>query len=304
MIKTVTVENYVGDRLAMSLTQPNESGFAIRRIDGLGPGVASINTSEVATQDGSSFTSARLPQRNIILDLAYFLDPSKHSSIEEIRRKSYRFFPIKQEVSLIIETETRTGVAFGRVESNEPDIFSSESGAQISIICPDPNFYSDFLRTGVFAGIMPTFKFEYQNIGHLPATKFGEYSQTPSGLLYNDGDGSVGADIVVRVMGPAKNINILNQDFYEALHINTDVVEAISGEALQSGDEIHISTISGRKNARLLRSGVWYNILNALGMSISWPIVRIGHNRFVLTAAEGIYNLLVTMSHKDIYLGM
>lgn len=304
MIKTVTVENHVGDRLAMSLSRPNESGFAIRRIDGLGPGVASINTSEVATQDGSSFTSARLPQRNIILDLAYFLDPSKHSSIEEIRRKSYRFFPIKQEVSLIIETETRTGVAFGRVESNEPDIFSSESGAQISIICPDPNFYSDFLRTGVFAGIMPKFKFKYQNIGHLPATKFGEYSHTPSGVLYNDGDGSVGADIVINVKGSAKNINVLNQDFYEGLRINTDVIAAITGGELQNGDEIHISTIIGHKNARLLRNGTWHNILNSLGMNVSWPIVRIGYNKFVLTAEEGVYNLFVTMSHKDIYLGM
>lgn len=304
MIKTVTVENHVGDRLAMSLSRPNESGFAIRRIDGLGPGVASINTSEVATQDGSSFTSARLPQRNIILDLAYFLDPSKHSSIEEIRRKSYRFFPIKQEVSLIIETETRTGVAFGRVESNEPDIFSSESGAQISIICPDPNFYSDFLRTGVFAGIMPKFKFKYQNIGHLPATKFGEYSHTPSGVLYNDGDGSVGADIVINVKGSAKNINVLNQDFYEGLKINTDVIAAITGGELQNGDEIHISTIIGHKNARLLRNGTWHNILNSLGMNVSWPIVRIGYNKFVLTAEEGVYNLFVTMSHKDIYLGM
>ena len=47
------------------------------------------------------------------------------------------------------------------MESNEPDIFSDKEGCNISIICPDPFFYSLKTNKTMFSGIEPAFEFAY-----------------------------------------------------------------------------------------------------------------------------------------------
>jgi phage-related protein len=141
MIKSITVTNYLGDSIKLELGRPEQSGFLIKSISGLGPSKANINTTEVSTNDGSLFNSARLNQRNIVFDFI-FVESINRESIEDIRQKSYKYFPIKKNVDLLIETDNRIVKTTGYVESNEPNIFSSQEGAQISIICPDPYFYS------------------------------------------------------------------------------------------------------------------------------------------------------------------
>ena len=139
MIKTVTVINHLGESLKLELARPEESGFVVKKIEGLGPSKADILTTEVITNDGSVFNFARSEQRDITitLDFSYF------TSIEDARHETYKYFPTRKPLDLIIETDNRRVRTKGYVESNEPDIFSKKEGCQISIICPDPNFYLD-----------------------------------------------------------------------------------------------------------------------------------------------------------------
>ena len=141
MIYSIVVTNYLGDRIKLELGKPDVSGFLIKSITGLGPAKANVNTTEVSTNDGSLFNSARLSQRNIVLDMV-FINTVYGESIEDLRQKSYKYFPLKKSVELTIETDNRYVKTTGYVESNEPNIFSSQEGTQISIICPDPYFYS------------------------------------------------------------------------------------------------------------------------------------------------------------------
>ena len=136
MIKSITVTNYVGDSIKLELTKPQESGFIIQSITGLGPGAANINTSEVSTNDGSLFNSARVPSRNIVISIKYLWK----ETIEQARHLSYKYFPIKRKVTLLIETDHRMAQIEGYVETNDPDIFSSDEGTEVSIICPYPFF--------------------------------------------------------------------------------------------------------------------------------------------------------------------
>ena len=126
MIKSITVKNYLNNSLKLELTRPDLSGFIIKSIDGLGPAKANINTSDVSTNDGSIFNSSRLDKRNIVIDLAFF--QTKNESIEDIRQKSYKYFPVKKKVYLAVETDNHTVEAEGYVEYNEPDIFSENEG--------------------------------------------------------------------------------------------------------------------------------------------------------------------------------
>lgn len=67
MIKTVTVTNNRGEVMTFDLAFPEKSGFAISRIEGVGPVKANVNTMKMATVDGSVFNSARIDERNIVI---------------------------------------------------------------------------------------------------------------------------------------------------------------------------------------------------------------------------------------------
>ena len=103
MIRAVTFTNYLGDSIRLDLARPEESGFIIKSVTGLGPGKANINTTEIATNDGSLFNSSRMPSRNIVISLAYMWK----DSIEDVRQLSYKYFPIKKKLTMLIETDNR-----------------------------------------------------------------------------------------------------------------------------------------------------------------------------------------------------
>ena len=103
MIKSITVTNYLGDSIKLDLARPEESGFVVTSVTGLGSGKANINMTEVATNDGSLYNSSRLPSRNIVISLKYLWQ----STIEDVRQLSYKYFPIKKKLTLLIETDNR-----------------------------------------------------------------------------------------------------------------------------------------------------------------------------------------------------
>ena len=71
MIYSIVVTNYLGDRIKLELGKPDVSGFLIKSVTGLGPVKATVNTTEVVTNDGSMFNSARLSQRNIVFQIVF-----------------------------------------------------------------------------------------------------------------------------------------------------------------------------------------------------------------------------------------
>ena len=95
MIRAVTFTNYLGDSIRLDLARPEESGFIIKSVTGLGPGKANINTTEIATNDGSLFNSSRMPSRNIVISLAYMLMVNKEAQQNRTRTVSPAAIPSK-----------------------------------------------------------------------------------------------------------------------------------------------------------------------------------------------------------------
>ena len=75
MIKSVTVINHLNESVKMELRSPEKSGFLIQDITGLGPAKANVNSTEMATSDGSVYNSARLNSRNIVLTIKLMSNP-------------------------------------------------------------------------------------------------------------------------------------------------------------------------------------------------------------------------------------
>lgn len=307
MIYSIVVANYLGDRIKLELGKPDVSGFLIKSITGLGPAKANVNTTEVSTNDGSLFNSARLSQRNIVLDMV-FINTVYGESIEDLRQKSYKYFPLKKSVELTIETDNRYVKTTGYVESNEPNIFSSQEGTQISIICPDPYFYSageDGNNVTNFYSIDPIFEFPFSNESlDEPLLVFGEIQIKTEGVITYHGDSEIGVMIYIHAIGPATNINIYNTETREVMRINTEKISSLTGKGIVASDDIVINTAKGEKSITLIREGVSYNILNCLDKNTDWFTLAKGDNIFAFTADSGVTNLQFRVENKVIYEGV
>ena len=304
MIKSVTITNHLDESIKLDLFNPEESGFIIKSIEGLGPVKANINFKELATNDGSIDNSARLSSRNIVMSLQFMESPT----IEETRLKSYKYFPIKRNIKFLIETDSRICETIGRVETNVPTIFSNAEGCQISILCPNPYFYSageNGTNQTIFYGTEPLFEFPFSNESLTEdLIEFGSIENRTEGTIYYDGDAEIGITIQIHAVGEAEGLVIYNTKTREIMRINDDKLKSLMGSGIQAGDEITITTSRGEKGIYMLRSGVTTNILNSLEKPIKWFQLLKGDNTFAYTASAGLTNLQFRIENKVIYEGV
>ena len=302
MIKSITVTNYINESLKIDLFDAEpEHGLIIRSIDGLGPAVATINTTELATNDGSLFNSARVENRNLVISFLFTNSPQ----IEDARQRTYRYFPIKRTVKISIETDNRTVYAIGQVESNEPDVFSEKEGCSISIICPDPYMYSEETHTTIFNGIEPVFEFVYENPSVSEfLTEFGSIENSNERVIYYEGESEVGMVMTIHALDEASDITIYNLLTREHITIDTNKLKQLVGSGIVMGDDIIISTVRGEKTAQLLRFGQYTNIMNCITRDSTWFQLRKGDNVLAYIAKTGSEALQFKIENKVLYEGV
>lgn len=336
MIKSVTVINHLGESIRLELSNPWDSGFVIKEIDGLGPVKANVNFTELATVDGAIDNSARLESRNIVLSLLFLENPT----IEATRLLSYKYFPTKRIITLVVETDSRICEVSGRVESNDPSIFSKKEGCKISILCGDPYFYSKKIYRTTFYGVDPLFEFPFENpdigerithsdplldfenseildsdgdpigdlsIENVEAEKmieFGQIKVRTDANIYYEGDLPIGITLKIHAIGEAKGITIYNTGTREIMQIDDTKLESIMGSGIKAGDDITISTVRGNKGITMTRNGITTNIINVLGRPVQWFQLSKGDNVFTVVVEEGLQNLLFYIENRIIYEGV
>lgn len=299
MIRQLAVTNHIGETLVLELRSPEKSGLFILNIDGLEPPSATLNMTESALIDGKKFNSARANARNILLNLAFGWP------IEDARRKTYKYFPVKQRVELEITTDDRVCRTYGYVESNEVKIFTNSAGTTISIICPEPFFTSNEQKTTIFSGVEPMFEFPFSNESLTESLLImSEISINRSRAVAYSGDVPVGFVIHMHAMGTVVNPKIINSKTKKFILVDTVKLAADTGTGFIAGDDIIISTISGKKSVTLVRDGVSYNIINYLEKDPSWFELEIGTNTFAYTADSGVLNIQFKIVNDIAYAGV
>lgn len=292
MIHTLTVTNYRGEKYVFDFANMLTSEFVITDIKGVGPNKATINSVEVATNDGSIFNSARVEARNIVIKIAF-----NGWDIEALRQKCYRYFPLKKMLTLEFLTDHRDCIITGYVEANEPNIFSKMEDTQISIVCPYPYFYSaeSQSKETVFYGEEPLFEFPFENEGDLPLVEFGQINNVTEANIPYEGDAEVGLTFTAHAVGPVSNISIFDLDTGDSMTVRIDLI---------AGDDLIISTVKSRKYVRLLRNGTYSNMLNSLDRNSTWVQLKKGDNAFAYTAESGLLNLQFRVQNDILYEGI
>lgn len=226
MVRSVTFTNRFGRSLRCILGAPGDTCLAIKTITGLGPGIASVNIHDIATSDGGYFGSARFSSRNIVVNFSFmsFDENGRYVPVETTRHTAYLFFQPKTKLQLVIESDERLLCIEGYVENFDPDIFSKDESAQLSILCPayyyknaDPNtrtednlLYSRGLFEFPFSNEIPIIdtedphKFDY--VKHI---EFGDAASTQEVSVFYNGDVETGMKIEFQFNGESVTGDIM-----------------------------------------------------------------------------------------------
>lgn len=301
MIKNFTVTNHLGESLTIELKSPEQSGFIVLGVEGLGPSKADIALTERAGVDGSLYNSARATPRNVVLLLRFY--PGQ--DIESLRQKSYKYFPLKRNITLQIETDNRISKGTAYVESNEPDIFSSEEGCSISLVFPDSYLYDYLQQETYFGSTTPLFEFPFSNESLVsPLLEFSDLNLETTKTIVYEGGPAIGVLIHIHATGSASGVTITDTITLDQIAIDSTKLAAVTGADISSGDDIYISTVKGNKYAILERGASTYNILSCLGSSPAWFQLEKGDNVFAYTATVGITNLEFAFINDVAYEGI
>ena len=261
----------------MNLTQNPD--YTIINIDGLHPPDAIINTMERAGHDGSLFNSAKVDNRQIILDIAI----NKNACVN--RNNLYRFFQSARPVRLIYNNELRGVYIDGYVQNAPIAFFEQKQTIQITIICPDPFWHSTVNVEGMTDGMESLFEFPFSiSEGGIP---FSEYYGGNAAHIWNPGTVESGIIIEIRATGAATNPRIYHQNTDTYFRVNT---------TLQSGDVLIIDTRPDHKKIQRVRSGATANLIASRDLNSTWLIMDPGENVYILSAASGVGNLTCLIS--------
>lgn len=315
MIRKIVVRNPKDELLELILSNPDKSGINIMNITGITPIGADIFITPFASIDGGIFSGARVPSRNIVFTLGMLNNPK---DAENSRHKVYNFFRIKDPVNLVFHTDERILQIDGYVESVDGEIFSEQETLTVSIICVNPWFRSISYSNKGFSGVTSLFEFPFHSDTFFRDLDISMYRTKPEHFLefgnisidtrtdiFYDGDIKVGFNINMSFLGDNfHNIYIYNMDTRERLDLYTDQIESITGSPLTTGDEIHISTVSGNKSVYLLRNGEYTNVISMVDKNATWFQLTKGNNVLAFSSDYGVDNIVMTVTFENAYGGI
>jgi hypothetical protein len=171
--------------------------------------------------------------------------------------------------------------------------------------------YSLTSETVPFGGIEPKFEFPFPtdktptDDNGWDTIEFGNIRITNDKSIYYTGEAETGITIQVDAVGPVRELAFYDINNNQKIKINDDIIASITGgQSIMAGDRIIISTSKTEKYASLIRGGVVYNIINALGMPVQWFELDRGDNIFSYSASEGAYDMIINIKHRVAYKGI
>lgn len=134
-----------------SFSFSSHKNIVIDSIEGFGPPTSTISRQKLG-KDGTKFSGTTKDERNIVINFSILND------VKNTRELMYNEIPTGEEITLTVDNSKQ---AIGYIEKFEINNFQQLTTGQISIICPDPYFYStnkdiiDFAYSGKYYDINP-----------------------------------------------------------------------------------------------------------------------------------------------------
>jgi len=283
MSYTLKVKNHNEDML--NLTESKD--YTVYKIEGLQPPQVTIATAKKAVADGSTINRLSVESRNIVIYLTI------NGDIEANRINLYKYFPLKQYVTVYFENGTRDVSIEGTVEIIECDMFTNKQVAQISLLCPQPYFKSAEQLVNYFNSIESLFEFPFAITEE--GVEFSDIKIAERKSIVNTGDVENGIIINLYATGSVSKpviYDVLNKRF---IKLNCDMAV---------DEQIIINTNVDNKLITLIKNGETYNAMGYMTPDSKWLMLNTGDNIFTYGAESGLENLQVTFTTALLYGGV
>lgn len=259
--------------LPMDVIETN-SPYAIKDVDGLGPVKALIESSSFALLDGEAYLSHRGEIRNIVMTVGFSPHYGGDESVQALRNVLYEYAMPGQVIELQFETtELEVVKIVGRVEANDPTMFSSDPENQISILCLYPTSFQSLTET-VITG----------------------RTNTPFSITYA-GSKPVGMQVDITIEQPTSAVTLQRQN----APIENMIYEDLENQLI-SGDILSLRSVRGSKHANLTRYGATNSVLGKLSPNSKWPELRPGVNDLLIST--GMNSAAFTLRFTKMYGGI
>ncbi len=263
--------------------------FNVSHIDGLTTYAGDIASSSSAFADGDEVTNAKAQPRSILIDLTITQGIDVQTAIDAITG----VVKPKRDIRLIWEKSAHVKSITGVIEGIDAPRFT-DSGVivQISIHCGRPWWEDAEQIVTEIAEAIDLFHFEcgfvIDDFGEAEGLPLGEIDLNRTKAFNNDGIVEVGMDISIVAVGTVVNPS-LRRDNGDYIGFNV---------TLQAGDEIKISTHTGRKSITI--NGI--NAMSKITRGSSLMQLEVGEQQFTIAADEGAAFCYFTLSYKKMYL--
>lgn len=220
----------------------------ITKIDGLGPTTAAINTTQVGLNPGAQFDSVHIDYRNIVIE--FYVINNVADNLNEL------YSVIRTGTKTIMQLKNK--LIDGYIESIEIDRTSNPVKGQISMICPNPSFYSAAKNAS------------------LSATDFISYA----------GNQPTGFKLYLTAKTAVKNPFI-------SINANKKTKKSLLNITLSAGDVLELNSESGQKSASISAKKVYPYAGNFI-----WPELQPGDNNITIGAESGTVTAKIMYSEK------
>ena len=272
----------------------NSRNIVIDSIDGIYEFKGEVLTSPYSQTNGDRYKSSRVTKRNIVIQGRIAGD------FYDNRQLLYRVFRIGSPGRFCYSEPDRANrYADYFVEYVDIDQNAFRGQFQISLICPDPFFYSGEPEAVELSAWFPDFTFEHdfisegEELGHREASMIKEVQNL------NGVDG-IGIKIVLTAFGNVTNPYIYRVETGERITIGTD-----ENPYTMDGDvRVEIETTTGKKNIIQIVDNVETRINDFLDPSSQFFQLGAGINTLGYNAEDGAEFLNVHIEYKMRFLGV
>lgn len=280
----IICENPGGDQLTLAF---DGYPLLLTATDGLDTIKYDVITTQSSGQDGETYNGATAEKRNIVLTAEILADYQRQ------RDRLYNFFQPRTHGTIYWINEEESGSR--KTYYYAEQVLVAESGVSrmvtISLICPDPKWYSltdQLTELATWQGLIE-FPLEI-----LPPFEITSKVNTLIGNVHNDSAVALGLTIRFAATGEVTNPSLFDVNRQELLKVNT---------TMHTGDVITVTTTDGNKRVQLTSGGVTSNINNLMLYPPVWLKAYQGDNLFRYDADSGIDSLSVSILSTQAYWG-
>lgn len=271
------------------LTQEKIKIIDIKGISGL---ESTINSTKGVNQNGSSYVSSTIEERDITITLRIKANVEEY---RDIKKKLFNIFNPSNSGNLILKNTDCEKTISTRV-SHSPNftINDAKKECEISLIALDP-YWKDTNETKTDIAIWKgSFCFPLiipQDTG----IKIGYREPSLIVNTNNIGDVKTGMRIEFKAIGTVVNPELVNIETQDFIKINKTIL---------AGEVVTVTTDFANKKVIVNKNGVVENGFNYWDLYSTFLQLEIGDNLFRYNAKDGIDNLEVSIYHTSRYLGV